>query len=90
MLDKLFHGVFDTAVISPVDFLLCVAAALVIGFLLCRMVQWHSRCTESFAITLALLPASVGVVIMMVNGSIGTGVAVAGASAPCSSPWAQD
>ena len=82
MLDTLFRGVFDTAgtaVIAPENFLLCVGAALVIGFLLCRMVQWRSRCSESFAITLALLPASVCVVIMMVNGSIGAGVAVAGA-----------
>ena len=43
------------------------------------MVQWKSRSSESFAITLALLPASVCVVIMMINGNIGAGVAVAGA-----------
>lgn len=82
MLDSLFHGVFDSAaatVITPGKFLLCLGAALLIGFVLCQMVQWRSRCSESFAITLALLPASVCVVIMMVNGSIGTGVAVAGA-----------
>ena len=82
MLDSLFAGVFDTAgttVITPGRFLMCVAVSLVIGLMLCLMVQWRSRCSESFAITLALLPASVCVVIMMVNGNIGAGVAVAGA-----------
>lgn len=82
MLDSLFHGVFDStavAVITPGKFLLCLGAALLIGLVLCQMVQWRSRSSGSFAITLALLPASVCVVIMMVNGSIGAGVAVAGA-----------
>lgn len=37
-----------------------------------------SRYTKSFVTTLALLPAVVSVVIMMVNGNVGTGVAVAG------------
>ena len=82
MLDNLFRGVFDTAaasVITPGKFLLCVGVSLVMGLTLCLMVLWRSRSSESFAITLALLPASVCVVIMMVNGNIGAGVAVAGA-----------
>ena len=82
MLDNLFRGVFDTtgtSVITPGKFLLCVGVSLVMGLALCLMVQWRSRSSESFAITLALLPASVCVVIMMVNGNIGAGVAVAGA-----------
>lgn len=82
MPENLFRGVFDTAytaVIEPKDFLLCVGVSLAIGLFLCLTAQWHSRSSESFAITLALLPASVCVVIMMVNGNVGTGVAVAGA-----------
>lgn len=82
MLDNIFHGVFDsayTAVIAPSDFLLCISTALLTGLLLCRMVQWKSNVSESFAVTLALLPATVCMVIMMVNGNVGTGVAIAGA-----------
>ena len=82
MLNSLFRGVFDasgTAVIAPGNFLLCVGVSLVIGLVLCLMVQWRARSSESFSITLALLPASVCVVIMMVNGNVGAGVAVAGA-----------
>ena len=41
--------------------------------------MYKSRYTKSFLITLATLPAIVCVVIMMVNGNIGAGVAVAGA-----------
>ena len=41
--------------------------------------MFRTRYTKSFVITLALLPAVVCVVIMMVNGNVGTGVAVAGA-----------
>lgn len=82
MLEELFRGLFDngqTAVIAPGDFLLCVGVSLVIGLCLCLMAQWRAGSSQSFAITLALLPASVCVVIMMVNGNLGAGVAVAGA-----------
>lgn len=82
MLDNLFKGLFDTdmtAAISVSDFLLCVAAALVIGIIMAAAYMVHTRYTKSFVATLAMLPAVVCVVIMMVNGNVGTGVAVAGA-----------
>lgn len=82
MLDMLFYGVFDTAVtdtITPGDFLLCVGVSLLLGLLLCGMAICHSRFSRSLIVTLAILPAVVCVVIMMVNGNVGTGVAVAGA-----------
>ena len=81
MLDTVFRGLFDTALtdtISPGNFLICVGVSLVLGLLLCAMTGWQSRSSRSFAVTLALLPAVVCVVIMMVNGNVGTGVAVAG------------
>jgi hypothetical protein len=43
------------------------------------MYCYRSRNTKSFAMTLALLPAIVCVVIGPVNGNVGAGVAVAGA-----------
>ena len=82
MLENLFKGLFDsdlTAVISVSDFLLCLGAALVIGIIMALSYMYRTRYTKSFVITLALLPAVVCVVIMMVNGNVGTGVAVAGA-----------
>jgi len=82
MLENLFKGLFDTdltAVISATDFLLCLGASLVIGILMAFAYMYRTRYTKSFVVTLALLPAVVCVVIMMVNGNVGTGVAVAGA-----------
>lgn len=80
--DSIFRGLFDTSmtsVISVSDFLLCLGCALVIGVILALAYTFRSRYTKSFVFTLTLLPAVVCVVIMMVNGNIGTGVAVAGA-----------
>ncbi len=82
MLENLFKGLFDTdltAVISVTDFLLCLGASLVSGIVMAFSYMYRTRYTKSFVVTLALLPAVVCVVIMMVNGNVGTGVAVAGA-----------
>lgn len=82
MIENLFKGLFDsdlTAVISLTDFLLCLGVSLVIGIIMALAYMYRTRYTKSFILTLALLPAVVCVVIMMVNGNIGTGVAVAGA-----------
>lgn len=82
MLAELFKGLFDTditSVISLSDFLVCIGSALAIGLILAAFYMYRSRYTKSFAAALALLPSVVCVVIMMVNGNVGTGVAVAGA-----------
>ena len=82
MLEQLFKGLFDTeltAVISVADFLLCLGFSLLLGLLLALAYMYRTRYTKSFVVTLALLPAVVCVVIMMVNGNVGAGVAVAGA-----------
>ncbi|MEJ8738606.1 DUF4956 domain-containing protein, partial [Erysipelotrichaceae bacterium HCN-30851] len=81
MSENIFKGLFDSDTVSVIavsDFLLCIAAAIVIGLLLTAVYMYKSRYTKSFVTTLALLPAVVSVVIMMVNGNVGTGVAVAG------------
>ena len=82
MLENLFKGLFDTdltTVISMSDFMLCLGCSLVLGLVMAFAYMYRTRYTKSFVITLALLPAVVCVVIMMVNGNVGTGVAVAGA-----------
>lgn len=80
MIDNLFRGLFDTdmtVIITPAEFLTCLGVSLGIGLILAALYQYHTRYTRSFVVTLALLPAVVCVVIMMVNGNVGTGVAVA-------------
>ena len=60
------------------SFLIYIGVALGLGILIAASYMFRTRTSRSFAATLALLPALVCVVIMMVNGSIGAGVAVAG------------
>ena len=82
MPDTIFEGIFDNGgvtVIAVSDFLVCMGVSLGIGVFLALVYTYKSRYTKSFVITLAILPAVVCVVIMMVNGNVGTGVAVAGA-----------
>ena len=82
MLENLFKGLFDTdltTVITVADFMLCLGFSLVLGLVMAFAYMYRTRYTKSFVVTLALLPAVVCVVIMLVNGNVGTGVAVAGA-----------
>lgn len=60
-------------------FFICTAASLLLGLGIALLCMYKSSYTQSFVITLAILPAVVQVIIMLVNGNIGTGVAVAGA-----------
>jgi len=82
MHSTIFRGLFDTdmtSIISISDFLICIGCSLAIGLIMAFAYMYRSRYTKSFISTVALLPAVVCVVIMMVNGNVGTGVAVAGA-----------
>lgn len=77
----LFKGIFDSdlvTTISLVHFLLCVGVALGLGLFLSLTYAYKTYSSKSFLVTLATLPAVVSVMIMMVNGNVGTGVAVAG------------
>ena len=61
------------------SFLICTGVSLLLGVGTALVAGYRSRSTQSLAITLAILPAVVQAVIMRVNGSIGAGIAVAGA-----------
>ncbi len=67
------------ATITTNEFIFCTAASLVLGLMIAFAFNFKQRKTKSFMMTLALLPVIVQVVIMLVNGNIGTGVAVMGA-----------
>lgn len=67
-----------TAPMSLGQFLVCLFTALVLGVLASVVFSVKKQHTNSLAISIALLPAVVTVVIMMVNGNVGAGLAVAG------------
>ena len=82
MLSTIFSSIFSTATessISVINFIICLAASLGIGGFLTWACSFKTKLSKSFKVTIALLPAVVAVVIMMVNGNIGAGVAIAGA-----------
>ena len=61
------------------SFLICTGVSLLLGVGTALVAGYRNRSTQSLAVTLAILPAVVQAVIMLVNGSIGAGIAVAGA-----------
>lgn len=79
MFDSLFGTTTTTTSIELLPLLASIAASLALGFLLALVYCFRSKHTKSFVMTLAILPAIVCVVIAMVNGNVGAGVAVAGA-----------
>ncbi|HBC93642.1 MAG TPA: DUF4956 domain-containing protein [Pelotomaculum sp.] len=78
MLDSLL-ALTSSASISMGNLLLCTLASLVLGLGVAGIYMYRNNYTKNFVVTLALLPAMVQLVIMIVNGNLGVGVAVMGA-----------
>ena len=68
-----------TGSFSVGQYLLCLLAAGLCGVIAALALGRESSATRSFLISLVVLPIIVATVILMVNGSVGTGIAVAGA-----------
>lgn len=58
--------------------LICMGAALIFGIIIALVHMYSTKCSKNFAITIAVLPLLVQVVIMMVNGNLGTSIAILG------------
>ena len=78
MLNQLITDSVINGVVTLPSFLICVLTALVLGLLTALVFTAYSYHTGSLTISLALLPPVVAVVIMLVNGNVGAGLAVAG------------
>lgn len=81
-MEALLTSILDTqtaSVISLTQFGMATGVSLLLGLVIALAYMQGTRYTKSFVATLTLLPAIICVIIMMVNGSIGTGIAVAGA-----------
>ncbi|MCD8155715.1 MAG: DUF4956 domain-containing protein [Clostridiales bacterium] len=59
--------------------LICTAASVVLGFFTALGSTYKSQSSKSVFTTIAIMPVIVQIVMMVVNGNIGTGIAVAGA-----------
>lgn len=65
-------------VLSLWSFLIATGASLLLGFIVAKSATIKQTSSKSFITTLAVLPVIVQVIIMIVNGNIGTGIAVMG------------
>ena len=73
MLNSIFTG--SQTIVS---LLICFGVSIALGVLTALVFLHKSKHSAGFALTLALLPMAVAMVIMLVNGNLGAGVAVAG------------
>ena len=83
MLDAALTSVFGTtdslvASVSAVDFLLCCLASIALGAAVAAIYMFRHTYSKNFVVTLALLPLIVQMVITLVNGNLGAGIAVMG------------
>ena len=62
--------------LSITNALICMGASVVLGLIIAGVHMFTSKYSKNFAITLSILPLMVQVVIMMVNGNLGTSVAI--------------
>lgn len=82
MLNNLFQSILVEETVNTFSigtFFACMAASLVLGIVVAGIYMFRNTYTKGFVVTLALMPAIVQMVIMLVNGNLGTGVAVMGA-----------
>ena len=75
---NLFNSIIPSTGITPLVFIILVLVSLVLGGIMALIHTYRNDYSKSFVMTLAILPAVICVVILMVNGNIGAGVAVAG------------
>ena len=83
MLDIALSSIFGSSdslatSVSTLEFLACCVASLVLGAAVAAIYMFRHNYSKNFVVTLALLPLIVQMVITLVNGNLGAGIAVMG------------
>lgn len=79
MLSHLFYDIFTDTAVDPAMMMLAIGVSLLLGLVVAKVYQFKTVYSKSFVMSLALLPTLIAIVIFLVNGSLGAGVAVMGA-----------
>ena len=79
MFTSIFESASDLSGITFSQAAICIIAAFIIGIIIAAVYMFTGRYSQNFIITIVLLPVVIQAVIIMVNGSLGTGIAVLGA-----------
>ena len=79
-MSNLFNSIFNdtTATADPIQLILALLVSLILGLALTWAYKHRTLYTREFAVSLTLLPCLMTLVIFLVNGSLGTSIAVAG------------
>ena len=77
----MFNSIFDSTAAGPdiTTALICAGMALVLGVAIAITHMKTSQTTKGFLVTLATLPILVMAVMIMINGNLGTSIAILGA-----------
>ena len=80
MITQLFNSIYSLAEIkvNPLALIASLVTGLFLGIILAEVYKHQTIYTKDFVITLSLLPAIISIIIFLVNGNLGTSVAVAG------------
>ena len=80
MITQLFNSIYSSAKIkvNPLALIASLVTSLILGIILAKVYKHQTIYTKEFVITLSLLPAIISIIIFLVNGNLGTSVAVAG------------
>lgn len=78
----MFNSIMDitttASTITATSLIICTTVSIILGLCISGVYMFKSQYSKNFVVTLALLPAMVQSVIMLVNGNLGAGVAVMG------------
>ena len=72
----MLESIFNTGTFSLVSVCMAMSAALLLGLIIATVFKLTDTAGSNLAIILCVLPLLVTSVIMIVNGSLGTSVAV--------------
>ncbi len=75
----MFTSILTNKAVSFQQILICMVVSIILGLLISLIYMYTGPCSKNYAITLVLLPVLVQMVILLVNGNLGTGIAIAGA-----------
>jgi len=77
-LESIFANEYGELTLTLGSFLLATGVSLILGFIVAKAATINQTSSKSFITTVAVLPVIVQLIIMIVNGNIGTGIAVMG------------
>lgn len=77
MLNNLFNSAVEN--LDLVSLIIVIVSSIICGLIISLTHKYTDRYTKGYLETITLLPLIVSIIIILVNGNLGTGIAIAGA-----------